>query len=175
MQNLPTIITCIRIAVIPFLVATFYLPEPLSTWVVSCLFAAACLSDYVDGWVARKFNAVSSFGRFLDQIADKLLVTAAILMLVKFGRADIVPAVAILCREIFVSGLREYLSEKNIIVHVSGLAKIKTATQMVALLCLLLAPNLSWFGTPGDILLWVAALLTVYTGLDYLKAALLKK
>lgn len=178
MFNLPNLLTMLRIVVIPLLIATFYVDGPEARWTAFALFTAAGISDFFDGWLARRWNQVSSFGRFLDPIADKLLVAAILLMLVAFDRMSswsVLPAVVILCREILVSGLREFLAELQVGVPVTKLAKWKTAFQMVALPVLLVgtaAP--SWLPAQeiGEVFLWVAAVLTIITGYDYLKAGL---
>ncbi|MGC2857318.1 CDP-diacylglycerol--glycerol-3-phosphate 3-phosphatidyltransferase [Novispirillum sp. DQ9] len=178
MFNLPNLLTLSRIIVIPLVVATFYIDGPTARWVAVTLFAAAAISDFFDGWLARRWNQVSSLGRFLDPIADKLLVAAVLLMLVAFGRVgewSVLPAVVILCREILVSGLREFLAELHVGVPVTKLAKWKTTFQLMALPILLIG-DAAPFGIPGQLIgevsLWVAAVLTVVTGWDYLRAGL---
>lgn len=176
--SLPNLLTISRILVIPALIAAFYLDAPLSNWVVVTMFAAAGLTDWLDGYLARARDEVSGFGRFLDPIADKVLVAATLLMLAHFDRIDdwnIFPAIVILCREIIVSGLREFLAELRVGVPVSKLAKWKTTVQMVAI-AFLIVGDAGWHVVPvaeiGTILLWLAALLTLYTGYDYLRAGL---
>lgn len=141
-------------------------------------FIFACITDYLDGYFARTLKQTTRFGVFLDPIADKLLVAATILMLVGFDRIEglsLIPAVIILCREILVSGLREFLAEVRVSVPVTRLAKWKTGIQMTALSLLIIEhiPGfplpLEWIGIFG---LWVAAILTLITGFDYLRAGL---
>lgn len=171
-QNIPNLLTYSRIAVIPLFIAVFYWKHPSSHWIAASLFVYASVTDFLDGYYARAWGVTSNIGRFLDPIADKLLVATALLMLVSTGRVDVLPAVAIVCREILVSGLREFLAELRISVPVSQLAKFKTAAQLVAISLLLIAPALPvWtYAQPiGDALLWVAALLTLVTGYVYLK------
>lgn len=171
-QNIPNLLTYSRIAVIPLLIAVFYWNHPLSHWIALGLFGYASITDFLDGYYARAWGVTSNIGRFLDPIADKLLVATALLMLVSTGRVDVLPAVAIVCREILVSGLREFLAELRISVPVSQLAKFKTAAQLVAISLLLIAPALpdGTYAQPiGDALLWAAALLTLVTGYVYLK------
>jgi cardiolipin synthase len=146
---------------------------------VACaLFVAAAITDFFDGYFARRRNSVSILGRFLDPIADKLLVSAVLLMLTAFDRVSeisVLPAVIILLREIMVSGLREYLAELRIGMPVSRLAKWKTGIQMTALPTLLVgnaAPAWLPAQTLGEILLWGAAVLTLVTGWDYMRAGL---
>lgn len=178
--SLPNILTYGRIAAVPVLVVCQYLLEgELRHWVAFAVFAAASMTDWLDGYLARIWSQQSAIGRMLDPIADKLLVGATLLMLV-FDRTITGPAIfaaaIILCREILVSGLREYLAELNVKVLVSKLAKWKTAVQMVALAVLLIGPAGERF-VPGTItlglsLMWLAAILTLWTGFDYLKAAM---
>ncbi|MFO1055837.1 MAG: CDP-diacylglycerol--glycerol-3-phosphate 3-phosphatidyltransferase [Dongiaceae bacterium] len=176
--NLPNILTLSRIAAIPVLVALFYVEGDGARWAACLLFVAACVTDYFDGYLARAYDQISPFGRFLDPIADKLLVAALILMLVAFGRIAgllVLPALIILCREILVSGLREFLAGLNVGVPVSRLAKYKTTLQMVALGFLIVGdagPPALQIETIGAIGLWVAALLTIVTGFDYLQTGL---
>lgn len=186
-KNLPNILTCFRIIIIPLLIASFYLEGKLYHWVAASLFLIAGITDFFDGYFARLFHAHSNFGKFLDPIADKLLVASAILMLVHFhdiGYYDIIPAIAILCREILVSGLREFLAKINISVPVTNLAKIKTAIQMTALFSLLLGvegpsfkqveemTEITLTELIGRTLLWISAILTLITGYAYLKAGM---
>jgi cardiolipin synthase len=178
MPNLPNSLTLLRIAVIPVLVGLFYLDGEVWRWVSLLLFAAAAITDFFDGHLARTRAQVSELGRFLDPIADKLLVAAVILMLVAFGRIGdltVLPALIILCREILVSGLREYLAGVNVGLPVSRLAKWKTMLQMVALAFLILG-DVGPDGLPivkiGAICLWAAAAITLVTGYDYLMAGL---
>ncbi len=174
-QNIPNYITAIRILFIPLMLAVFYVPDGVGNWLAAFLFIIASISDFFDGYLARKWQVQSSLGRFLDPIADKLLVAAILILLVDARVIEgwhILPAIGILCREILVSGLREFLAELKIIVPVTRLAKWKTAVQMGALFFLLLGPVTPvWLGGEygGLALLWIAAGLTVYTGYNYLK------
>jgi cardiolipin synthase (CMP-forming) len=178
LTSLPNLLTISRIAVIPVVVATFYLPELWSQWLACGLFVAACITDWLDGHFARLWKQQSEIGRFLDPIADKLLVAAALFMLAATGRiADwtILPALIILMREILVSGLREYLAGLRVRVPVSRLAKWKTGIQMTASGFLLVGdagPRILPVQGVGELLLCIAALLTLVTGYDYLRAGL---
>jgi len=171
-RHLPNILTISRIIIIPLLVGSFYLETNLSYKVGAGLFMIAGITDFFDGYLARAWSIQSKLGRFLDPIADKLLVGAAILMLVHFNRANIFPALAIICREILVSGLREFLAELHIGMPVSNMAKMKTALQMGAIFLLLLGANGSYINLVGQIALWMAAALTLFTGYAYLQAGL---
>ncbi len=174
-KNLPNYLTYLRIAVIPALILVFFLKGEWSYYLSAALFCIAGITDWLDGYVARMWEAQSSLGRFLDPIADKLLVATALMLLVASGRADLLPAIAIVCREILVSGLREFLAEIRIGVPVSKLAKFKTAAQMAAIFFLLLgAGGPAWLYSEflGRLLLWLAAGLTLVTGYAYLKTGL---
>ncbi|WP_025899735.1 CDP-diacylglycerol--glycerol-3-phosphate 3-phosphatidyltransferase [Sneathiella glossodoripedis] len=176
--RLPNLLTLSRIAVIPLLLASFYLPGDWSSWVPLALFIAAGITDFFDGYLARRNKQTSNLGRFLDPVADKLLVAAAILFLVGVDRITdwlLIPAVIILCREIMVSGLREYLAELRVGMPVSRLAKWKTAAQILALCFLLGGPAVQGDFDAllvGSVLLWIAGLLTMWTGYDYLRLGL---
>lgn len=172
----PNLLTLSRIVVIPLLVGTFFLEKPLANWLACTLFTAAALTDFLDGYLARSWDQVTRFGRFLDPVADKIMVATVLFMMVALNWINgwlILAALVILIREILVSGLREFLAEINIGVPVSRLAKWKTALQMIAIALLLLenagppALMLRDLGTWG---LWIAAGLTLFTGYDYLRA-----
>ena len=173
--NPPNLLTASRIMAIPAMVGAFYIPGDFGKWATCAIFTLAAITDYFDGYLARSWSMQSPLGRMLDPIADKLLVGAAILMLVHFDRSPILPALIILCREILVSGLREFLAEVRVGLPVSRLAKWKTTVQMTAIGFLLagsaapwwlFADEVGWYG------LWLAAGLTVVTGLDYLVVGL---
>ncbi len=180
--NIPNILTWLRIAAIPLFVAVLYIDEAWLTTrqanIVSMwIFIAAAVTDWLDGYLARKWNQTSAFGAFLDPVADKLMVAAALIVLVELGRIDAIVALIIIGREITISALREWMAQlgqsKN--VAVSMLGKIKTVAQLVAIPFLLFDGNL--FGVldcriTGRILIWIAAVLTVWSMFYYLKAAL---
>ncbi|MBI4183345.1 MAG: CDP-diacylglycerol--glycerol-3-phosphate 3-phosphatidyltransferase [Proteobacteria bacterium] len=181
--SLPNLLTISRIAVIPLLVALFFLrAQPgwtvFASWITCAIYALAGATDWLDGHLARSRKQTSALGRFLDPIADKLLVAAALLMLTGFGTISgphLLPAAVILCREILVSGLREYLAELNVGVPVSRLAKWKTGLQMVAIGVLIVGeagPDRLPVVEIGLSGLWLAAALTLVTGYDYLRAGL---
>ena len=177
--SLPNILTLSRIIVIPPLVALFYWDSPATGWVALGLFTVAGFTDFFDGYFARSMRLHSRLGRMLDPIADKLLVASVILMLVAFDKAPIIAALIILCRELLVSGLREFLAELSVSVPVSRLAKWKTVMQMIAIGFLLVGEAGPSFFHPavttvlvGEVLLWGSALLTLVTGFDYLRAGL---
>ena len=180
---LPNLLTYARIAAVPVVVLCLYFQEVPRNgewlrWLALAVFIAAGVTDILDGYLARKWGELSSFGRMLDPIADKLLVAASLLMLVADGTIrgwSIFAAVVILCREILVSGLREYLAELNVRVEVTWLAKWKTTLQLIAVGFLIAgdAGDAVFAGmvTPSGLsLLWLSALLTLYTGWDYFRA-----
>jgi len=184
--TLPNILTYARIAAVPVVVACMYWQDVLHggvwlRWVALTIFIAAGITDILDGYFARMWGQQSSFGRMLDPIADKLLVASCLLMLAAEQNSalhgwSIWAAVVILCREILVSGLREYLAELRVSVPVTRLAKLKTVLQLVAI-GFLLAGEAGDAVVPvvtpiGLILLWLAALLTLYTGYDYFRAGI---
>ena len=178
MINIPNLLTLFRIALIPLLVGSFYVGGDLGNRLACAIFVLAGITDFLDGYIARRLDQRSALGRFLDPVADKLVVAAALLMMVGFGQIaglSVLPALVILCREILVSGLREYLAGISIRMPVSRLAKWKTAIQMTAIAILLLGEAGPW-GVPwasiGGIGLWVAAVLTLVTGYDYLRSGL---
>jgi len=178
LTSLPNLLTLSRIAVIPIMIGLFLLPQAWAVWANLVLFAAACITDYFDGMLARKLGSVTALGRFLDPIADKLLVATVLFMLAASGRLDalaVIPAVVILLREVLISGLREFLAGVEVGLPVSRLAKWKTGVQMVALGTLMVGSQ-PLGGLPiqsiGSAALWLAAVLTVLTGWEYLDIGL---
>lgn len=177
--NLPNILTYGRIAAVPALVACFYVEGDAARWVALGIFIAAAITDFLDGYLARLWSQQSSLGRMLDPIADKLLVASTLLMLASDGTiwgVHLVAAVIIMCREVLVSGLREFLAELQVSVPVSELAKWKTTIQLIAIGVLIAGPagdklfeHTTNIGLAG---LWAAAILTLYTGYDYFKAGI---
>lgn len=172
----PNVLTWLRIIIIPLVIITFYLPFAWAHYFAAVLFAIACLTDWLDGFLARKLKQFSSFGAFFDPVADKLLVSAALLLLV--GSPDLhfitLPAIVIVGREIVISALREWMAElgQRTSMAVSYIAKIKTTLQMVAITLLLaFHQNETWYGVLGVVLLYVAAILTIWSMIEYLKIA----
>ena len=174
--SLPNILTYGRIIAVPLVVLCFFIEGRLESsdfarWTALGLFAVASITDFFDGYLARIWKQTSTIGRMLDPIADKLLVSAILLLLAADGTIagwTLWAAIIILCREILVSGLREYLAELKVSVPVSRLAKWKTTAQMIALAFLLAGPAgdkiMPYVTETGIVLLWVSALLTLYTG-----------
>ncbi len=176
MYNLPNLLTISRIVVIPVIFLSLYIHSFVWTMFVAVLFVAAAVTDYFDGYLARCRNETSAFGRLLDPIADKLLVASAlVVILAKPGMVwsdlSYIPAFIILCREILVSGLREFLREVNVGLPVTRLAKWKTGFQMTALSMMLFHGLWIW-PYIGEFLLWIAAALTFITGYQYFQKSL---
>ncbi len=182
--NLPNMLTYARILAVPLIVLCFYLegrvrPTDWWRWAAVTIFIVASITDYLDGYIARIWKQTSNIGKMLDPIADKLLVSAALILLA-FDRTidkwSLWAAIIILCREILVSGLREYLAALKVSVPVTQLAKWKTAIQLVAVGFLLAGPAgdkvLPYTTEIGLALLWVSAIVTLYTGYDYFRAGL---
>lgn len=194
MSQIPNFLTTLRLAIIPLLILSFYIPGMLSNIVSAALFGIAAITDYFDGYFARLMKSQSNFGKCLDPIADKLLVIVAIVMLIRFNPSNnwiLYPGLVIICREVLVSGLREFLAELHVSVPVSKLAKYKTAVQMFAIGGLLLGERGStymfyyWLSgfiemdikflmvsaiiTAAKILFILAAALTVITGYAYFR------
>jgi CDP-diacylglycerol--glycerol-3-phosphate 3-phosphatidyltransferase len=172
-KNLPNYLTVARIIVIPIIVMTFYIDHPYAYCIGAVLFILASITDFFDGYIARRFGLVSSFGRMFDPIADKLLVGSVIVMLLKKDTVNEVPCLLILSREFLVSGLREFLALVKVSIPVSRVAKVKTFLQMFALALLILGSRgsgITYLDLIGEIILWVAAFLTIITGYSYFKA-----
>jgi CDP-diacylglycerol--glycerol-3-phosphate 3-phosphatidyltransferase len=172
--NIPNLLTIARILAIPVIVALVVTGVPFFRWIALALFAAAAITDFFDGFLARALGQISPIGRMLDPIADKLLVGALLLTFAwdqTFSLFDLVPAIAILLREIFVAGLREHLGTENVVLPVSRLAKYKTTIQLLALGILIAEPLLLGLRLISDAFLWGAALITIWTGGNYWAAA----
>lgn len=178
--SLPNILTYGRVAAVPVVAGLLFWPEiHWVRWTALGLFALAAITDFFDGYLARVWQQQSSLGRMLDPIADKLLVAACLLVLVAdhtISGVSMWAAIVILCREILVSGLREFLAELRVSVPVTRVAKYKTTMQLVALGFLIAGPAgeqvLPYTVEIGLVLLWTAALLTLYTGWDYMRSGL---
>ncbi len=178
--SLPNLLTYGRIVSIPAVVALLFWPrDDWVRWIALGIYVVAAATDYLDGWIARAWSQYSAIGRMLDPIADKLLVCALLLMLVHTETIkgwSIWAAIVILCREILVSGLREFLAELKVSVPVSKVAKWKTTAQLLALGFLVAGPAgdkvLPYNTQIGIVMLWIAALLTIYTGWDYFNAGI---
>tara|TARA_A100001015_G_C15043386_1_gene741529 strand:- start:1912 stop:2526 length:615 start_codon:yes stop_codon:yes gene_type:complete len=199
MNKIPNILTTFRIFIIPIMVIAFYVPGIFANVIAAILFAVAAITDYFDGYFARSLNAESNFGKCLDPIADKLIVIVAIILIISFGNKNpiiMIPGIIIVCREVLVSGLREFLAEFKVSVPVSKLAKYKTGFQMVSITILLLGEEgsafiiyyvfgslmtisvkvmvVSFIVNVGVILFVLSSILTIITGYGYFKAGVQK-
>jgi cardiolipin synthase len=179
--NLPILLTWLRIVLIPVFVGIFYLPDAwmspfAKNWTSASVFLIASLTDWLDGWLARRMGVTTAFGAFLDPVADKLMVAAALIVLVWIDRAESFLAIIIIGREIAISALREWmaaLGQRNS-VAVAFVGKVKTGAQMTAIVALLLhEPLIPYVSTPilGTVALWVAAVLTLWSMVHYMKLA----
>ena len=178
--NLPNILTMTRIASIPLMAVLLLSPSQPSGFWAAVVFSLASLTDWLDGYLARRMGIVTVFGKFLDPIADKLIVMAALIMILPFGRVPAWMVLVILGREIIITGLRGIASSEGIVIQASDLGKFKTIFQLVAIIGLLLHYDYNWlFGIElswlhvnmhnvGMFFLWIATLLTVWSGADYL-------
>ena len=176
MWNLPNILTLVRIALIPLFIVVYYLPWEWSHFASAAIFGLAALTDWVDGFLARKLDQVTAFGAFLDPVADKLIVVAAIVLLLEVHSTPwfALPAIVIIGREIVISALREWMANLGVgdNVAVSMLGKIKTWVQMVAVALLLLAkPEQEWLMQIGFVAIYMAALMTIWSMIQYLRLA----
>jgi len=176
LTSLPNLLTLMRIILVPIFVIIFYLPFKYSNAIAACIFAAASFTDWLDGYLARKLKMMSPFGAFLDPVADKLLVSTSLLLLVGAKEIDYItiPGIVIVGREIVISALREWMAEigKRASVTVGYIGKVKTFLQMFALFLLLaFTPFVSWWGTLGFIMLYVSAILTIWSMVIYLAIA----
>jgi len=177
--SLPNILTYARIAAVPAVVVCHYVPGLESRWWSFAIFIAAAVTDFFDGYLARAWKQQSALGRMLDPIADKLLVATCLLLLAADGTiagVTLVAGIVILCREVLVSGLREFLAEVRVGVPVTKLAKWKTTAQLVAVGVLLIGAAgdaiFPYTTLVGIVLLWISAILTIYTGWDYFRAGI---
>jgi cardiolipin synthase (CMP-forming) len=181
MLTIPTLLTWLRIALIPLFVGIYYFPhatlaESTKNWLGMLIFVAAALTDWLDGYLARKLNQTTPFGAFLDPVADKLMVAAALIVLSQLDRADPFLVFIIIGREITISALREWLAlvGQSKKIAVSWLGKVKTAAQMVAIACLLMWQDV--LGVPvgriGTVALFIAVGLTIWSMFYYLRAAM---
>ena len=178
--QIPNILTIGRIIIVPIFVLTFFIPGFFGDLIPFFLFVIASFTDYLDGLLARLFKEESKLGELLDPIADKILVAAALILLVMNGvikNYEVIAAIIILTREILISGLREFLAKGSITMQVTSLSKLKTFIQMISIAILLTGEsgnkviNFQDYNaqTVGIILLWLSAFLTLYTGYDYLR------
>ena len=173
-MNIPNLLTVLRVALIPVFILLFYLPFAWSYWAASGVFAVAAVTDWLDGYLARRWEQGTPFGAFLDPVADKVMVAIAMVLVAEHYHTWWVtlPAATMIGREIIISALREWMAElgKRSSVAVSWIGKVKTTAQMTALVWMLWRPN-AWVEWAGIGLLWVAAVLTLWSMVHYLLAA----
>lgn len=179
-MNLPNILTMMRIAAIPLLAALLMSPSRSAGFWAAALFAGASITDWLDGYLARRMGIVTIFGKFLDPIADKLIVMAVLIMILPFNRVPAWMVLVILGREIIITGLRGIASTEGIVIQASNLGKFKTIFQIVAIIGLTLHYDYNWFfgishtlltvnmHNAGMFFLWIATVLTIWSGVDYL-------
>ncbi|MCB1579304.1 MAG: CDP-diacylglycerol--glycerol-3-phosphate 3-phosphatidyltransferase [Rhodospirillales bacterium] len=175
MWTIPNILTIGRMALLPVMVALFFLPFAWAAWTCLGLYIIGAVTDFLDGWIARRFNLQSEFGAMIDPISDKVFVVTIMLMLVAVGRIDglmVLSVVIIIVREFTVSGMREYLGPKGVKLPVTRLAKWKTTLQMAALGFLIVGPYVFLATLIGNITLAGAAVLTLITGWGYVKTGM---
>ncbi len=174
--SIPNILTLMRVLITPVIVTTFYFDDTaIAHRIAFALFLFASITDFLDGFLARRFRVQSNLGRIFDPIADKLMVGSVLLMMVYFHRVNVIPCLLILGREFAVSGLREFLALLQVGVPVSKIAKWKTAVQMTSISLILLGSKGSgwkFVDYLGDFAIWATSLLTLATGYSYLTAAI---
>ena len=178
--KIPNILTIGRIILVPIFIGTYYLPGAIGDWIPFFVFVLASFTDFLDGLLARLYKEESKLGELLDPVADKIIITSALILLVMDGTIEgyeVIAAIIIMIREILISGLREFLAKVQVTMPVTSLAKFKTLIQMFAIATLLTGESgnkLVNFGdynahSIGIVLLWMAAFLTLFTGYDYVK------
>jgi cardiolipin synthase (CMP-forming) len=175
--TIPNLLTLFRILAIPGIIFSLYNKSSFGDWLAFSFYVAACISDFFDGYIARTLRQTSMMGRFLDPIADKLLVSTVLIAYVGLERLmgwNLIPVILIVCREIFISGLREFLADYQIRMPVSRLGKLKTTAQMLALGFLMTYPSTpgAWMiYEVGVALLWISTIVTIWSGVTYMKSA----
>ena len=178
--KIPNILTIGRIILVPFFIGTFYLPGAMGDWIPFFIFLLASFTDFLDGLLARLYKVESKLGEILDPVADKIIVTSALILLVMddtIKNYEVIAAIIIMIREILISGLREFLAKVQVTMPVTSLAKFKTFIQMFSIAILLTGESGNKIISVGDfnaqsvgiILLWLSAFLTLYTGYDYVR------
>ncbi|QKX01651.1 CDP-diacylglycerol--glycerol-3-phosphate 3-phosphatidyltransferase [Wolbachia endosymbiont of Cruorifilaria tuberocauda] len=168
-KNLPNLLTISRALAIPAIILSFYIENKYANLITISIFMFACVTDFFDGYLARAWKVQSKFGKLFDPIADKLIVISTIIMLIyrhKINDFTIIPSVIIICREVLVSGLREFLIATNTSLPVSKVGKIKTFLQMVAVVALIVN-DYEAAQCIGTVCLWIAAIITVWSGYNY--------
>ena len=169
-MNLPNRLTLVRIALVPLFIACFYIESPSAIYVACGIFIAAFLTDIADGYLARSRNQITDFGKLMDPIADKLLAASALIMLTANGMLNPIAAIIIIAREFLISGFRLVATGKGVVIAASWLGKIKTTTQAVALVLVMLStPIRAWLGFKLDVIVvWISVFFTVISAVDYI-------
>lgn len=173
-KNLPNLLTISRVLAIPAIILSFYIENKYASLITISIFIFACITDFFDGYLARTWQVQSKFGRLFDPIADKLIVVSTIIMLIykqKINDLTIIPSIIIICREILIPGLREFLIATNVKLPVSRVGKIKTSIQMVAVVALIMNDYeiIQYIGT---VCLWAAAVITIWSGYNYISTGI---
>jgi CDP-diacylglycerol--glycerol-3-phosphate 3-phosphatidyltransferase len=167
--NLPNSITMVRIAVMPVLFLLVLSPGRIFSFIIAILFIAASVTDFLDGYIARRYNIVTKMGKLLDPIADKLLISTAMIMMIPIGRIPAWIVAVIIMRDIFVDGLRSIASSEGLIIQARTLGKQKTLCQIIAVSALLIHYPIFWIDAHvvGTVILYISLILTVWSGVDY--------
>ena len=166
-MNLPNKLTIFRVILIPVFILLFFLAD--SPWYAAGVFVLASLTDTADGMIARKYNLVTTFGKFADPLADKLLVASAMICMVQTGVLPAWIVVVIIARECIISGFRLVAAEQGIVIAAGWWGKVKTAVQMVMIVCLILNFQLVWFQIVCQVLIWLSLILTIISLVDYIR------
>ncbi len=166
-MNLPNKLTIFRVILIPVFILLFFLAD--SPWYAAGVFVLASLTDTADGMIARKYNLVTTFGKFADPLADKLLVASAMICMVQTGVLPAWIVVVIIAREFIISGFRLVAAEQGIVIAAGWWGKVKTAVQMVMIVCLILNFQLAWFQILCQVLIWLSLILTIISLVDYIR------
>ncbi len=168
-MNLPNKLTILRVILIPFFVFFYYASFiPGNNWIALGIYIVACLTDMADGKIARKYNLVTTFGKFMDPLADKILVTTALILFVGSGKMNAVALIIIVSRDLIVNGLRMIAGEKGIVLAAGWSGKVKTTVQMIMAIALLIDFGFGWWGILEQVLIWLSVLLTIVSLVDYL-------
>ncbi|MBR6359208.1 MAG: CDP-diacylglycerol--glycerol-3-phosphate 3-phosphatidyltransferase [Lachnospiraceae bacterium] len=168
-MNLPNKLTMLRVILIPFFVFFFYASFiPGNNWIALGIYIVACLTDMADGKIARKYNLITTFGKFMDPLADKVLVISALILFTEAGRMSAIALIIIVAREFIVSGFRLVAADKGIVIAAGMWGKVKTVVQMVMAIALLVHLDFSWFYITEQVLIWLSVALTIISLADYL-------
>ncbi len=168
-MNLPNKLTILRVLLIPVFVFFYYMTGiPGNNFIALGIYIIACLTDMLDGKIARKYNLITNFGKFMDPLADKVLVVTALILFVSDGRMNAIALIIIVAREFIVSGFRLVASDAGIVISAGMLGKVKTTVQMIMSIVLLVHLEYRWFYVTEQVLIWLAVLLTVVSLIDYI-------